>query len=193
MAKEDLIYHYPNTIEESLEYFPNKFYVWSSDKFINSNKLPLNEVNIIDYGNQFLNYQSFKYKGISKIKNQIIIASQNTLTKEILEVIVKNIDQLRNCNILYKPHPNEYNTIHEYPDLVKLKKYPNFKILSQNNDRFEALAQSSIFVGVYTYMIYEALHFECKVALLNLPGVEMMKQLENSTSITILENNILKF
>ena len=193
MAKEDLIYHYPHTVEESLEYFPNKFYVWSCDKLLNSSKLPLNEENIIDYGNQFLNHQSLIYKGISKIKNQIIIASQGTLTKEILEVIVNNIDELTNYNILFKPHPNEYSTILDYPEIAKLKSHLNFNILPQDVNLFEALAQSSIFIAVYTSMIYEALHFKCKVILLNLPGIEMMKQLENNTSITILEDNILKF
>lgn len=193
MVKEDLIYHYPYTIEGSLEYFPTKFYAWSCDRAINTNKLPLNKKNITDYGNQFLNHQSLAYEGISKIKNQLIIASQNTLTKEILEIVVNNIDHLKKYKILYKPHPNEYTTIHDYPEILKLKKYPNFNILPKDIDLYKILAQSYIFVGVYTAMIYEALHFNCKVKLLNLPGVEMMKQLENKTSITKLKDNILKF
>ena len=114
------------------------------------------------------------------------------MTKEILEVIVNNIDELTNYNILFKPHPNEYSTILDYPEIATLKSHLNFNILPQDVNLFEALAQSSIFIAVYTAMIYEALHFKCKVILLNLPGIEMMKQLENNTSITILEDNILK-
>lgn len=187
MVAEDFIYHFPGIENGSLEYFPKKFYVWN--KQINTCKLPIAQKNIIIYGNKFLENRKSSLSGIPKIKNQILIISQHTLSKQIADFILKNLLLLKDYKIIYKLHPLEEKNVHEFLDLKMLKTYTNFIIADNNYSVYELMAQSQFVIGVYSTALYEATYFNCIIFLINLPGVEMLNHLVNNKSIKEIEKD----
>lgn len=190
IATQDLIYHYPNVFEGSLKYFPDKFYSWSAiwSKIC---KLPITNENIIAYGNKYLLNQSIKYSETIKNRNQIVIASQDTLTKEIAQYVIKNINDLSEYEIFYKLHPNEYSYFFNLKEYEELRKHSNVIFLDRHIDLYDLLAKSYYFIGVYTAMIIEAIHFNCKVLLIDLPGVEMMNPFIDGDRVMVIAGHSL--
>jgi len=189
ISSEDIIYHYPNVKKGSLRYFPNKFYTWSKI-WTKTCKIPLEMKDIIIYSNKFLLKQNIKFKNLKKIDNQIVILSQPGLTNQIAECILKNISMFSMLNIVYKLHPNEYLQKDKYKSLLEIEKKENVHFASKNIDLHELLAKSVLVIGVYSTALIEAASFDCKVVLLDLPGVEMMRPFLNNTNIIMFKTKV---
>lgn len=186
MVGEDIIYHYPSVKEGTHRYFPDKFIVWN-EIWKNSCKLPISLENVSIRKNDLIEIKKKKYSEIKKNKKQILIASQYDLTNEIASEVLANIDNLKDFQIVYKLHPVEYASLDSNENLKKLRKIKNINFPDSKADLHKLLAESEYFIGVYTFVIFEALEFGCKINLLELPGIEMMNFLKTNSQITFLK------
>ena len=169
-------YHFPGK-KNRLEYIPDKFLVWE-DFWKRMCSLPFEEKNVEVYGFKHLENEKKQYSGIKKNPNQIIIVSQGVLGEKLANLILKNIEGLSPFTIFYKLHPSEFQVWRRYPSLLKLAEFPNVKILDDNQiPLYRLLAESTYLIGVFSTVIYEGLHFGCEILLVDLPGIEYMKNL----------------
>lgn len=182
MVGEDIIYHYPTVKEGEHKYFPDKFIVWN-ELWKTSCKLPIKPDNISIRKNDLLEIKKSKYASVQKNDKQILIASQYDLTNEIAKVVLNNIALLKNYKIIYKLHPVEYPELEKNVYFKKLKEYDNVVFPDSKSDLHLLLAESKYFVGVYTFVIFEAIEFDCEINLIELPGIEMMNFLKDVKKI----------
>lgn len=188
ISADDVIYHYPNSKEGSLKYFPDQFYAWSK-VWQEICKIPLRKENIIIYGNKYLINQSKKFNCQKKNTKQILIISQPGLTQQIADFVLQNYSSFVNMEIIYKLHPSEYSVLNEYQSLLKLKNMPNVSFASKLIDLYELFAKVEFVGGVCSVALIEAITFNCKILLFDLPGVEMMEPFINDTTIKIFNKN----
>ncbi len=170
-SKYHLGYYFP-LLTEKLEYFPDKFYVWS-DYWKNIIEFPISKNNVIVYGFPYLQEMKNRYKNISKKKGLMVILSQGALGEQIAKKICDNWDFFKDYSIKYKLHPGEYGRWKTYPSLVKLLNKRNVEILEEV-DIYKLFAEAEYQVGVFSTALYEGIEFGCKTILLDLPGIEYM-------------------
>jgi len=190
ISSHDIIYNYPNVSEGSLHYFPDKFYIWS-DVWKEAGKLPLTDSNIVVYGNKFLEKQVELFRKVVKQPKQTIIISQPGLTQKIARTVLENYEAFQSFNVLYKLHPNEYATFESYPEYKELKAKSNLSFVGWNEDLYKLLAESTHVVGVGSTVLVEALSFNCKVLVLNLPGAEWMEPFLKKKQVEMYTRNSL--
>lgn len=189
MVKEDLIFHFPNSNSEEVAYFPTKFYVW--ERSINTSTLPLKPENIVEYGNQFLQSRVNKFSQLNKNPTQIAIMSQPSLTTEVSDWLLLNMDKLQGYECIYKLHPIEEPNWREIPALMQLQAFDNVKVVGNELSVYELMASSAWVAGVYSTAVYEATQFDCAVILLDLPGVEMVSQLLSKDRVYLVNPQAL--
>jgi hypothetical protein len=155
-----------------LEYFPDKFYVWSG-MWKKAITFPINEKKIIIDKFRYLESEKTKYANLKK-ENQIIVLSQGAIGNNIAEAILNNFNKFKRYNIKYKLHPGEFDRWEGYPALQKLSKFSNVTILKDEVHLYKLFSTSQIQVGVFSTALYEGVEFGCKTVLLDLPGIEYM-------------------
>lgn len=170
-SDKDVILNYPFTENESLAYFPNRFFVWSNVNMFFA-KLPLDERNIMKVPNYHLRKMALNLDTIEKKLGTILVISQPHGSDEILNYILRNIDSLGSYKIIYKLHPTETQT-----DRTRIseatKDYENITIINNEHSMYVLLREAEFVIGIYSSALFEAPVFKCKIILLNLPGVEM--------------------
>ena len=167
-------YSYPNS--EQIDYFPNKMYVFGQ-YWKDVLSYPLAREKIVIKGFPYFNKQRDLVKDVTKIKNKITILSQGTIGLKLSQLFVANINLFKSFNIIYKLHPGEYSRWREdYSELRKVES--KICIVDHNNENlYNYLKSSEYVIGVYSTAIYEALSLDCKVFLIDLPGIEYMSEL----------------
>lgn len=169
-------YSFPG-VTKQLEYFPDQVWVWN-DFWKGMCQLPIPSEKISTYSFKHFDHQRRKFDGVKKIENQIVVISQAAIGHKMADVILKNIDRLKDYTIKYKLHPGEYGTWQNNPSLNKLKEYSNVQVIADNKTPlYQFLAESKYLIGVYSTAVFEGLDFGCLLILLNLPGIEYMKNL----------------
>jgi hypothetical protein len=86
ISSKDIIYHYPDSGENELAYFPDKFLAWS-ELWMGECKLPLTKENLEFTENYTLKNEIEKYKGVTKNSTKVLVLSQDTLTEQIFDEI----------------------------------------------------------------------------------------------------------
>lgn len=170
-------YHYPSVPKNLLEYFPDRLYVWD-EYWKDMCELPLTDDRIVSYGFQHLQKTREEYSRVSKNEKQIIVISQGIAGPKMSDIILKNIDDLKDYTIVYKLHPGEYDRWRQYKSLVSLSGYDNVKVIDNNEvPLYRLLAESWYLIGLSSTVIFEALSFGCTILLVDLPGIEHMNKL----------------
>src|SRR5665647_479188 len=186
IIKESLSCHFPNTRENSLEYFPNKFYIWE-DLNMCTSKIPISIECIVNFRNKHLDYMLEKNRNITCKENQVLIVSQPYSSPAILQFIIDNIEELPNWQFVYKLHPLEN------PDLFinsfLFSKYKNLTIVKNDSSIYKLVSESKFVIGVYSTAVFEATYFGCNTLLLNLPGIEMSYSLVESNKAKLIDIN----
>lgn len=180
-------YYSDNT---NVDYFPDKINVFG--KFWKDNiKFPIDKENVRVVGFPYLNLQIEKFKYEEKNWSQILIISQGTIGQQLSELVWNGINELKNFQIIYKLHPGEYARWKtDYPYLLKISELSNVEIIDNyNQNLYQHFATSGYILGVYSTALYEALAFDCKVIILNLPGIEFVAELIDQ-NIAKLANNL---
>lgn len=185
-SEKDVILNYPYTTEDSLAYFPNRFFVWNNINMFFA-KLPLSKSNIISIPNYHICNMLKETKHVLKEKQLILIISQPHGSEQILDYVVKNITNLQDYEILYKIHPTESQNISVFEQ--KLKFYKNVRIVQNEESLYILLKKSAYVVGIYSSALYEASVFDCTIILLNLPEVEFSLNLLDNPKCLLLDTN----
>lgn len=179
MSDKDVIYHYPNVEEGTLDYFPDKFYAWS-DSWLGKCKLPIRNENIEFVENRTLLDSVKGYERIEKEDNKVLLISQDTITHQILSSVKDIVLNNPSLDFYFKPHPNEYSYIENLEEFQKLSSQKNFHLVPQTSNLYKLFAESKNVIGVYSAALIEAMYFGCNVFILDLPGAEMMDYLIES-------------
>lgn len=173
-SKYHLGYSFPNR-KTLLDYFPDRFYVWS-EYWRNRIKLPLTLDNVIIYRFAHLQRALNKYSGVLRDPLQILILSQGSIGSRMADYIYANLQYLKNFKLVYKLHPGEYDRWHTYPALKKLVECGNVS-LRKDADLYQLMSESHYQIGVNSTAIFEGIDFGCRTILINLPGIEYMSDL----------------
>lgn len=180
-------YHFPAVPKNSLEYFPDRIYIWD-DFWKKMCDLPLTDERIVTYGFQHLIKTREEYRHLLKSEKQIIVISQGIAGPKMSDIILKNIEDLKDYTILYKLHPGEYHRWRQYESLVRLSEYDNVKVIDNNEiPLYRLLAESRYLIGLSSTVIFEALSFGCNIFLIDLPGIEHMKKLIGAGKATKID------
>ena len=187
MSNMDAIMNYPYTEEESLQYFPNRFFSWDNVNMFFS-KLPLKDENIRKISNGHIVNMLTETKNIPKEENTILIISQPFGSKDIQKFILHNIAELKDFKIIYKIHPTEDRD--EFTSFLEAAKpYSNIEFLDNEQSIYALMKRAKYVVGIYSSALFEATAFNCEIILLNLPGVEMAFPLLNNPVNKLLDVN----
>lgn len=178
-SDKDVIFNYPYTPEDSLLYFPNRFFVWNNVQMFFA-KLPLSQQNIFQIPNYHLELMLNDTKNITKEEKAILIISQPFGSDDIFNFVIRNISELADFKIYYKIHPVESKS----EKFEKLKCFTNVIVIDNQESIYILMRKSKFVLGIYSSALYEAVAFNCAIILLDLPGVEM--------SINLLENSNCK-
>jgi hypothetical protein len=147
-------------------------------------QLPIDNDNVVCYGNKFFDQQKSKYGEIEKKKGQIVVISQGVIGGRLSSLILEHAGKLSSHKIVYKLHPGEYDRWRDYESLVVLSKMENVEIATEC-DLYRVFAQSEYQIGVFSTAIYEGMAFGVKTVLAQLPGIEYMEDmLKDNTAIT---------
>lgn len=185
ISKQHLAYEYP--YNKNIPYFPDKIRMFGNFWY-DSTDIPISKENVILTENKFLIDKS-KEK-IEKKSNQVLFVAQGWITKKMITYIKEFYGRTDKYNLVLKLHPSEFEIWKkEYPELLELeKKYPLVIIDNFEKSIYDWLKESEHVVGVSSTCLYEALLFNCKVHLLNLPSVESMKALVERKIASISNN-----
>lgn len=184
----DVICNFPNTEPDSLEYFPDRFFIWNNiDMCFGS--LPLSKKNIIYFKNEHLDKWVRKTENIDKEFKTILIISQPNSSIEMVQFMEKNIPEMGDYIFLYKIHPAEnILVINMYKEKLE-KKYHNVKFINNEEPIYLLLKKSEFVIGIFSSALFEATLFNCKIILLDLPGVEMSVPLLKTHNAKLLDIN----
>jgi hypothetical protein len=140
-------------------------------------KLPLSPDRISHTENLLLQEEIKKYSEVKKKDNKVLFVSQDSAGVAILKFILENISELKDFDFYFKPHPNEYAYIDSIPEYKALLKYKNFYVVDILEDLYSHLADAAFVLGTFSTVLIEALYFNCRIYVLNLPGSEMFDYL----------------
>ncbi|MFW3346083.1 hypothetical protein ACN9K5_07695 [Aliarcobacter butzleri] len=183
-SRYHLGYSFPNR-NESLDYFPDKVYVWS-DFWKQMIDFPIDNKNIVVDKFRYFDKQKSKFNYIKKEKNQLVVLSQGAIGNDIAEKFLENYDRFKEYEIKYKLHPGEFDRWQSYPALKKLSEFSNVKILKNEMPLYELFASSTLQVGVFSTALYEGVEFGCDTVLLNINGIEYMDRFIELYNVEIL-------
>lgn len=176
-------YSFPACTRE-LEYFPDFFYSFG-EYWTQSVKLPIAQEKISVYGFPYFAELKKEYRAITKKPKQLLFLSQGVIGKELSQFAYKTAIELKDYHIVYKLHPGEYDRwAKEYEALKCAQQLKNFTIVDNDSvNLYQYLAESKYQVGVFSTAIYEGIAFKCKTILVDLPGIEYMKDLVDGNII----------
>lgn len=178
-SKYHLGYSY-NSLRD-IDYFPDKFLAWNEFwRDIDALPIPKNDIEIYPF--EYQNKKVEKYKSIPKIKNQVIVISQGTITDQLSKIILDNFNFFEDKNIKYKLHPGEFESYKESYFLDKLLKKENVELVT-NDNLYDLFASSEYQVGAYSTAIYEGIEFGLKTILCSTLFSEYMEELIESGKV----------
>lgn len=181
----DIVSNFPLTEKESLQYFPNQFYIWNNVSMFSA-VLPLENQHIKYIPNYHLDFLREQTHSINKESNCILIASQPYSSAEIQQYLIDNIADLSDYAIYYKIHPVE--------DISKVKAlqnqlshYNNLHFVMNEESIYVLMKRAHYIIGIYSSALFESTAFDCKIILLNLPGVEMAACLSEAKKAILVD------
>ena len=174
-------YSYPEKTRQNgeIRYFPDKILTFG-DYWINDDTCPISKENIIPIGFPYFEAQSKDFINLSKKDKQILFISQGVIGKYLSALALEVAGKMPDFEIIYKLHPGEYETWNQYPELVEASKLNNVKIVDNSQTPlYQFFGESEYQIGAFSTAIYEGLMFNCKTFILDVPGVEYLKDLIN--------------
>ena len=169
-ARGKLNYDYTSGIKKRS--FPD-FFLSFGNYWSSNCKFPINENNIISFGNPYLYNKISSYSHIIK-EDRIVIVSQGT---QILAKFAQDVSRQfsKKLTVEYKPHPIEFHG--KEPDYFAELRNAGVIISDKHADLYEIFARSRWQVGVYSTALYEGLYFGTACFILNISGSERVKKL----------------
>ena len=188
ITQEDLVAHFPDVANDSLAYFPNRFFLWK-DLNMCTSKLPLSKENIKFIDCKYLQRWKDQTSNLSKESRTILVISQPFCSAQIQSYIENNIAKMKDFQFLYKIHPSEDITAMEYFIERMSQKYQNITFYNKEQSVYWMMQKSSYVIGIFSTALFEAPHFRCNVFLLDLPGAEIASSLIKSGSAKLINSS----
>nr|WP_321268050.1 hypothetical protein [uncultured Sulfurimonas sp.] len=186
MNRYHLGYSFPNNKE--IQYFPDRLEIFGK-YWKDITPIPLKSNQIVVTGYQYLNENIKKYE--KRDKNNILFLSQDTSGKKLSHLAYDFAKQNDEYKIIYKLHPIEFEKWKvEYPLLLKLKNEYNVEIIEDEINLYTLMNQASYVIGVNSTAIYESILFDCKIILIDLPGMREYMQPLIDLGVADTANNI---
>lgn len=181
ILKEGIIANYPYSKNDSVQYFPDRFFLWSNLNMCSA-KLPLSKENILFFPNFHLDYMVKTFSNNERKPKQITIISQPFIGKKIFEYIMSNIQKMKDWHFIYKLHPSENLIDYELYD-YPINELSNIEFVTDEISIYKLISDTNIVIGVFSTALFEAKHFNCKIILLDIPGVELAGLLLNQKNV----------
>ncbi|KEY18822.1 hypothetical protein [Kaistella antarctica] len=191
IIKEALTYHFPNSEENKMKYFPSKFYEWKDFKH-NTGKLPLGKDYIISNPHNHLDYMKNKYRDVVRNSKTILVASQPFHSEKIKEFILKNVPLMPDYQFYYKLHPMEFDHFFDSKLAKNLNRYDNLIILKNEESIYKLLKEAKYVIGIYSTTLFEAELFGCTPIILSTENKYTSSLNDNGKSVTLnFSDNLL--
>ena len=147
--------------EQSVPYLPNELYLWG-DVWANESIPPSVRKTVVGYDRVLPAY--------AKTLNTILFVGQVHHTARLLEIARKIAELKPEFSVVYKPHPQEDESLFNQGRLPN-----NLKIAQKDRPAIELIANSEYVFGVYSMALIEAIAIGAKVISLELPGSETLE------------------
>lgn len=164
---------------------PDTMIVWSD--FWRKELSRNNKFKYINFSNYYY-YEHNEHNAQSVPTYDVLFLSQNAIGNEILEFAYKFAKENSDLSILYRLHPHEELSLYE---LAKhCQDLDNFEFTTFNQEStYESTAKSKFIVGVYSTTVIESLANYKPVALLNIRGIEYMKNfVDEFSELNVYDN-----
>ncbi len=181
-------YSYPANIK--IPYFPNKLRLWGKFWY-DISQFPIDEKSISYDGFPFLNQEIEKYSDIVRDESRVLFISQGTIGKSLVDLALEFANQNKKFKVVYRLHPSEVGQWKVlYPKLYTSSlENNNIKVETAiENPLYRSFAESKSVVGVYSTALIESLAANCKLILVDLPGVEYFQDLIDKELIKKVKN-----
>jgi len=180
-------YSYPK--EVTIPYFPKRLSLWGKFWY-DISQFPIDEKYVSYDGFTFLKKEIEKYSNIEKDETRVLFISQGTIGKSLVDTALKFANQNKEFKIIYRLHPSETEQWKSlYPELCSFSmKNSNISIETVDTPLYKSFAQSTFVVGVYSTALIEALAIDCKLILMDLPGVEYFQDLMDKGRVKKVKN-----
>jgi hypothetical protein len=169
-------YSFPGREPGTLRYFPDALLAWGGN-WPTTKYLPLDRSQVIQYGFKYFAANTPQYNHLKKHPRKALIVSQSVHGNSLAAYIRSNIEALDGWEVYYKLHPSEFNRHDDYDDLNFLSSHVEGFSVVEGGDVHELLAESSVVIGVFSTVLFEALEFGCDVYICPLSGWEYMDEL----------------
>ncbi len=181
-------YNYPG--HKKIPYFPSRLILWG-EFWYNPSRIPLNAENITYDGFPYLDKEIKTYKDITQDKSRVLFISQRKIGKLLVDVAVEFAETHREYKVVYRLHPSEVEDWESlYPKLYASSiETGNITVeTGKMNPLHKSLAMSKFVVGVNSTALIESLTLNCKLILVDLPGVEYFQGLIDQKLVKKVEN-----
>lgn len=169
-------YSFPN--DRKVPYFPDKLELFGK-YWQDITPLPLESKNILIKGYPYLYDTINLFKDVERKDNQMLFLSQGTIGPELAKIAYNFAKENKNYMIVYKLHPGEFERWRQdYHILLEAVQLHNFEIIQNEKHLYYIMKESKYVVGVNSTSIFESLPLDCKIILVDLPGMsETMQKL----------------
>lgn len=147
---------------------PDKIFVWNDFWLKSVSKFCPIDTKVIQ--NQYFEDNIKRFENVEKQKNTVLVISQGAISESIALKILESLDKLADFKVYYKLHPSEYSTWKD-SDVMKTLANRDIEFL-EKVDLYEYFAKCEFVVGVFSTALFEAIEINCKLVLVDLPGIE---------------------
>jgi len=166
-------YAYPDYKNKSYSFLPDFFRGWE-EEWKKSKNAWFNKC-LIQSSFEYLFFLKNKYpKNEFGGKRKMVVISQGAIGERLCKEIANRVENLKNYEIFYKLHPGEYSVYMNYSGYELLSKQKNVNFV-ENGDLYDLFSKSQLVVGVFSTAILEGISFGLRPYLLDIAGIEYMK------------------
>ncbi len=185
--KNHLGYHFPKLKKNQLLSFPRKLVLFG-DFWKDKANYPINNKQLISLGSPHFDENYSKVKKIDKRnKNRVLVLSQQTMQRYLLDFIKSMVLNQKNLKFTYKAHPKE-NIKFAQNFLKNNKLMKNVKIIHGKQNIYKLFQKHTMQIGVFSTALYEGYSCKLKTGILVIPGWESMKTILHYPNIYTIKN-----
>jgi len=181
-------YNYPG--HAKIPYFPVRLILWG-EFWYNPSRMPMDEKNISYDGYPFLEREIKKYSNVVRDDSRVLFLSQGKIGKSLVEIALEFASKNEEYKVIYRLHPSEAEEWKNlYPKLYDFSMENKNIVIetAKSNPLHKSFAESKFVVGVNSTALIESLTLNCKLILVDLPGVEYFQSLIDKKLVKKVKN-----
>jgi hypothetical protein len=127
-----------------------------------------------------------RYRAAAKQRGLMVVLSQPTITRRLLNVLIDRRDELGAFQVMLKLHPAELQDEHVSDALRAFLAVANYT-LAPPGSIYDLLPGAEFQVGVYSTALCQGLELGCRLLIVPLPGFEHLERLLSTGGATLLD------